>query len=141
MQIKELKMEIEIKNIPKELGKIVESNVSIVDFYRMLANTISGSISYSDAQSIAPIVFLPTVKNVGERFIILENGKMISEEPVLISLTSKYGEPLVDRILRNGVAHVLTNEIKRKFGPEIAVEIEFINEEGIFIYVDGNRKN
>jgi hypothetical protein len=141
LQIKELKMEIEIKNIPKELGKIVESNVSIVDFYRMLANTIYGSINYSDAQAIAPIVFLPMIKNVGERFIILENGKMISEEPVLISLASKYGEPLVDRILRNGVACVLNNEIKRKFGAETIVEIEFINEGGIFIYIDGRAKN
>lgn len=88
-----------------------------------------------------PIVFNPTIGYVGERFLVLGNGEMICEEPIIISLISKNGEPFVDRVKRDEVAAVLTDVIKRKYGQGFIVEIEFANEAGLFLYINNNPMN
>lgn len=134
-------MEIKVRSIPKNLKGITESEESIAGFYKNLALIIQGSVDFSDAKDFVPIVFTAAIENVGKRFLVLGNGEMISEEPILISLISKNGEPFVDWIKRGEVVAVLTDELKKRFGKEVDVEIEFINEAGLFLYINSNPMN
>lgn len=134
-------MELNVKSIPENLKGITESKESIADFYRNLALMILGSVHFSDAQDFVPILFTPNIGNVGERFAVLGNGEMISEGPILIALISKNGEPFKDGVKRDDMVANLTHELKKRFGKEVDVEIELINEAGLFVYINGKAMN
>ena len=134
-------MEIKVRNIPEKLGGIAKDKKSIVGFCKDLVGIISASIDYSDFRAIVPVTFSHVIENVGERSLVLGNGDVIGEEPIVISLTSKYGEPFVDKTKRDEMVRGLTDELKDRFGKEVAVEIEFTNEIGLFVYLDGRAIN
>jgi len=133
-------MQITIKNIPTKFEAMANDRKELISFYQRLSLVVS-SADFSNQQAILPIIFYPKVENIGERFLFLSYDKLIGDEPVVVSLVSKKGEPMAMKDKRDAIATPLTRDLKQKFGKDTDVEIEFVTEFGIFIYINGEAIN
>ena len=134
-------MELKLRNIPEELRDRFKKNSFRSRFIAEVALMIKAVLPEEYSASVFPILFFDSVENIGKRHLVLESGKEVEDEPVLISLVSKSGELISNREVMNEVAEYVTKEVKEILGSHIEVELEFQIDGKLFVFSDGKPIN
>jgi hypothetical protein len=127
-------MEIRFRNLPIEM---IGYEGALVKLYNKVASSILANVSSASAEKIAPIIHPMKVEHIGKRPITLLSGDVLWDEPVWLSLISKNGEPFGNSVVREKIAVCLTAGFRDMFRLDTEVEVEFVNEYGLFIYSNG----